>query len=189
MNAQPTLWEACLPGMCLGMPAELEAMEHRLLDAAAFFDPFRAHFHSFLGWPSVPIETYLRLIFSKYRDRLGFEPLRRDVADSISWQCFCRIPLGLLISVRWCNYSVTACPLEPSVTSVTSRGGGLTVGSAIGTPDRTRGNSSVATSPNWEIRHGSIEMFRPQNVAITRYRYEALGSPHHGQAREQEHPH
>ena len=24
LNAQPTLWEAILPEMCLGMPAELE---------------------------------------------------------------------------------------------------------------------------------------------------------------------
>ena len=31
VNAQPTLWEAILPEMCLGMPAELEAVD-RLLD-------------------------------------------------------------------------------------------------------------------------------------------------------------
>ncbi len=34
VNAQPTLWEALLPEMCLGMPAELEAVD-RLLDDAA----------------------------------------------------------------------------------------------------------------------------------------------------------
>jgi len=32
-------------------------------------------------------------MFLKYRYRLGFEPLCREVADSISWQRFCRIPL------------------------------------------------------------------------------------------------
>ena len=74
VNAQPTLWEAILPEMCLGMPAELEAVD-RLLDDPAFFEPFRAHFHAALGRPSVPIETYLRLMFLKYRYRLGFEPL------------------------------------------------------------------------------------------------------------------
>ena len=62
LNAQPTLWEAILPEMCLGLPAELEAVD-RLLDDPAFFDPFRAHFHATLGRPSVPIETYLRLMF------------------------------------------------------------------------------------------------------------------------------
>jgi len=96
VNAQPTLWEALLPEMCLGMPAELEAVD-RLLDDAAFFKLFRAHFHAVLGRPSVPIETYLRLMFLKYRYRLGFEPLCREVADSISWQRFCRIPLGVAV--------------------------------------------------------------------------------------------
>jgi len=93
VNAQPTLWDAILPEALLGLPAELEAVD-ALLDDAVFFEPFRAHFHATLGRPSVPIETYLRLMFLKYRYRLGFEPLCREVADSISWQRFCRIPLG-----------------------------------------------------------------------------------------------
>ncbi len=45
LNAQPTLWEAILPEMCLGMPAELEAVD-RLLDDSAFFEqqgPCRHH--------------------------------------------------------------------------------------------------------------------------------------------------
>jgi transposase, IS5 family len=96
LNAQPTLWETILPEMCLGMPAELEAVD-RLLDDPAFFEPFVAHFHAALGRPSLPIETYLRLMFLKYRYRLGFEPLCREVADSISWQRFCRIPLGVAV--------------------------------------------------------------------------------------------
>ena len=78
------------------MPAELEAVD-RLLDDPAFFEPFAAHFHAVLGRPSVPIETYLRLMFLKFRYRLGFEPLCREVADSISWQRFCRIPLGVAV--------------------------------------------------------------------------------------------
>ncbi len=93
VNPHQTMWEAILPEACLGMPVELEAVD-RLLDDPAFFEPFRAHFHSVLGRPSVPIETYLRLMFLKHRYRLGFEPLCREVSDSISWQRFCRIPLG-----------------------------------------------------------------------------------------------
>src|SRR5271169_2250896 len=96
VNPQPTLWETILPEMCLGMPAELEAVD-RLLDDPAFFEPFVAHFHAALGRPSLPIETYLRLMFLKYRYRLGFEPLCREVADSISWQRFCRLPLGMAV--------------------------------------------------------------------------------------------
>ena len=40
------------------------------------------------------METYLRLMFLKFRYRLGFEALCREVADSISWRRFCRIPLN-----------------------------------------------------------------------------------------------
>jgi len=90
---QPTLWESILPAVVLRIPAELEAVDG-LLDDPRFFEPFRAFFHERLGRPSVPIETYLRLMFLKYRYKLGFEPLCREVADSISWQRFCRIPLG-----------------------------------------------------------------------------------------------
>jgi IS5 family transposase len=75
------------------MPAELEAVD-RLLDDARFFEPYRVFFHATLGRPSIPMETYLRLMFLKYRYRLGFEPLCREVADSITWRRFCRIGLG-----------------------------------------------------------------------------------------------
>ncbi|HEX4059032.1 MAG TPA: ISNCY family transposase [Galbitalea sp.] len=96
LNAQPTLWDALLPEMCLGLPAELEAVD-RLLDDEVFFAPYRRHFHPIFGRPSVPVETYLRLMFLKFRYKLGFEPLCREVADSISWQRFCRIPLGVTV--------------------------------------------------------------------------------------------
>jgi IS5 family transposase len=46
-----------------------------------------------LGRPSVPIETLLRLLYLKHRYGLGYESLCREVADSISWRRFCRIPL------------------------------------------------------------------------------------------------
>ena len=39
------------------------------------------------------METYLRLMFLKFRYRLGYEALCREVADSITWRRFCRIPL------------------------------------------------------------------------------------------------
>ena len=93
VNPQRTLWEALLPAECLSSPAELEAVD-RLLDDDRFFEPYRAVFHERLGRPSVPIETYLRLMFLKFRYKLGFEMLCREVADSISWQRFCRIPVG-----------------------------------------------------------------------------------------------
>ena len=90
---QPTLWESLLPEQALVMPAELVRVD-RLLDDERFFAPYGEFFHARLGRPSIPIETYLRLMFLKYRYRLGFETLCREVCDSITWQRFCRIPLG-----------------------------------------------------------------------------------------------
>jgi transposase, IS5 family len=92
-NPQHSLWEAVVPAAILGIPAELARVDD-LLDDPAFFEPFRAHFDPVIGRPSVPIETYLRMMFLKFRYRLGYELLCREVADSISWQRFCRIPLG-----------------------------------------------------------------------------------------------
>jgi transposase, IS5 family len=92
-NPQPSLWEAILPDACLRLPAELARVDH-LLDDPALWEPFRAHFDPVVGRPSIPIETYLRMMFLKFRYRLGYELLCREVADSISWQRFCRIPLG-----------------------------------------------------------------------------------------------
>ena len=37
------------------------------------------------------METYLQLMFLKFRYRLGFESLCREVSDSISWRRFARI--------------------------------------------------------------------------------------------------
>ncbi len=65
-----------------------------LLDDPAFFEPFRPYFHPTAGRRSVPVETFLRLMFLKYRYRIGFESLCREVTDSVSWSRFCRVPLG-----------------------------------------------------------------------------------------------
>jgi transposase, IS5 family len=93
VNDQPTLWDSILPPELLVLPAELGRVD-ALLDDSVFFAPFAAHFDAQIGRPSIPMETYLRLMFLKFRYRLGYESLCREVADSISWQRFCRIPLG-----------------------------------------------------------------------------------------------
>ena len=93
VNDQPTLWDAILTAELLVLPAELARVD-ALLDDAVFFALFAAYFDARIGRPSIPMETYLRLMFLKFRYRLGFESLCREVADSISWQRFCRIPFG-----------------------------------------------------------------------------------------------
>lgn len=92
-NPQPTLWETILPPGYQDLPRELAAVD-ALLDDPVFFDPYRAHFSEEFGRPSIPIETYLRMMFLKHRYRLGYETLCREVADSLSWSRFCRVSLG-----------------------------------------------------------------------------------------------
>jgi transposase, IS5 family len=75
------------------MPAELVAVD-RLLDDPRFFEPFRRWFDPEVGRPSIPMETYLCLMFLKYRYRLGYETLCAEVSDSLTWLRFCRIPIG-----------------------------------------------------------------------------------------------
>jgi IS5 family transposase len=96
INAEPTLWDAILPEQCLGLPPGLEEVD-RLLNDGRFFTPFRAFFSSRYGRPSIPIETYIRMMVLKYRHGIGFETLCREVADSIAWRRFCRIPLDAAV--------------------------------------------------------------------------------------------
>ncbi len=93
VNDQPTLWDSILPPELLVLPVELGRVDG-LLDDPVFFAPFAVYFDARIGRPSIPMETYLRLMFLKFRYRLGYESLCREVGDSISWQRFCRIPFG-----------------------------------------------------------------------------------------------
>jgi transposase, IS5 family len=93
VSDQPTLWESVIPECLMGLPGDLAEIDE-LLDDPRFFEPFRAFFDPVMGRPSIPMETYLRMMFLKYRYRLGFEPLCAEVADSLAWRKFCRLPLG-----------------------------------------------------------------------------------------------
>jgi transposase, IS5 family len=92
VGVQPSLWESVLPEELQRLPEELSRVDV-LLDDPAFFTPFVPFFDPRMGRPSTPMETYLRLMFLKFRYRLGYESLCREVADSISWRRFCRIGL------------------------------------------------------------------------------------------------
>jgi IS5 family transposase len=82
-----------------------------LLDDERFFGPFRSVFDPSEGRPSIPAETYLRLMFLKYRYNLGYARLCVAVGDSLSWRRFCRI--GLEASV----------PDESTIRKLTRRAG------------------------------------------------------------------
>jgi IS5 family transposase len=91
-DPQATLWDALLPEEAKRLPAELVKVD-TYLDDERFIAPWRTLFSTRLGRPSVPIDTLLRLLYLKHRYGLGYETLCREVADSISWRRFCRIPL------------------------------------------------------------------------------------------------
>ena len=85
------MWEAVLPEELLRLPEELARVD-ALLDDEAFFGPFEPFFDPRIGRPSTPMEVYLRLMFLKFRYRLGYETLCREVSDSFTSRRFCRIP-------------------------------------------------------------------------------------------------
>lgn len=94
---QPSLWESLLPDELLVLPAELARVD-ALLDDPLFFPAFEKFFDPSIGRPSIPMETYLRMMFLKFRYGLGFESLCREVSDSITWRRFCRIPLDARVA-------------------------------------------------------------------------------------------
>jgi IS5 family transposase len=80
----------------LRLPEDLARVD-ALLDDLVFFAPFAPFVHPVLGRPGTPVEWYLRLMFFKFRHRLGFETLCAEVSDSISWRRFCRIGLDATV--------------------------------------------------------------------------------------------
>jgi transposase, IS5 family len=89
-----SLFELLLPTGMRVLSGELAEVD-RLLDDRRLFVPFRPFFDPTEGRPSIPIETYLRLMFLKFRSGLGYERLCVEVGDSISWRRFCRIGLEM----------------------------------------------------------------------------------------------
>jgi transposase, IS5 family len=87
-----SLWEAVLPAELRELPAELGRVDG-ILDDDRFLAPFRLRLTASIGRPTIPIETYLRLMYLKHRYGLGYETLCREVADSFTWRRFCRIAL------------------------------------------------------------------------------------------------
>jgi IS5 family transposase len=87
-----TAWDELLPEQARRLPEELARID-AYLDDERFITPWRALFDQRLGRPSVPVATLLRLLYLKHRYQLGYESLCAEVADSIGWRRFCRIPL------------------------------------------------------------------------------------------------
>jgi len=91
-DPQDSLWDQLLPPQARILSAELTAVDACLADDR-FFEPYRQRFHTLIGRPTVPVETYLRLMYLKHRYRLGYEMLVREVTDSLHWRRFCHLAL------------------------------------------------------------------------------------------------
>ncbi|MBO8170119.1 MAG: ISNCY family transposase [Thermoanaerobacteraceae bacterium] len=91
-NGQMTLWEQVLPQEVQILSDELRTVDE-YLDDPRFFEPYLRRFNTRIGRPTIKVETYIRLMYLKFRYQLGYETLVKEVADSISWRKFCRISL------------------------------------------------------------------------------------------------
>ena len=91
-DPQGSLWDQLLPPQARTLSAELTAVDAWLADDR-FFAPYRQRFNTLIGRPTVPVETYLRLMYLKHRYRLGYEMLVREVTDSLHWRRFCHLAL------------------------------------------------------------------------------------------------
>lgn len=110
LGAPGSLFELLLPAGMRVLSGELAEID-RLLDDERFFVPFGVHFHRVEGRPSIPIETYLRMMFLKVQTKVGYERLCQMVNDSISLRRFCRIGLE------------TNVPDESTIRKITARCG------------------------------------------------------------------
>src|SRR5712691_11344885 len=75
---------------------ELAAVD-ALLDAPEVLAAFRTHWETKAlhhGRPSLPMATFVRLMWIKQRTGWGYERLMVQVSDSFQLRRFCRIPLG-----------------------------------------------------------------------------------------------
>jgi IS5 family transposase len=93
-DPQGSLWDQLLPPQARTLSAELTAVDACLADER-FFDPYLQRFRTRIGRPTVPVETYLRLMYLKHRYRLGYETLVREVTDSLHWRRFCHVALDV----------------------------------------------------------------------------------------------
>jgi IS5 family transposase len=183
VNDQPTLWDAVLPPELLVLPGELGRVD-ALLDDPVFFAPFAAYFDARIGRPSIPMETYLRLMFLKFRYRLGFETLCREVADSISWQRFCRIPFGtrvphpttLMKLTRRCGEAAVAGLNESLLTKAVSE--------KLLRTDKVRADTTVVEAAVAYPTDSGLLAKAVGTMARTVARIKAAGGATHTQARD-----
>jgi IS5 family transposase len=71
VNDQPTLWDAILPPELLVLPAELVGWMHSWMIRCSSRLSMPGSVSVTFARPSIPMETYLRLMFLKFRYPAG----------------------------------------------------------------------------------------------------------------------
>lgn len=92
-SLQRDFWDGLLPPQARALSPALQAVDE-ILDDERFLAPFRSRFPSKRGRYTIPMETYLRLMYLKVKYQLGYESLVAEVTDSVGWRRFCRISLS-----------------------------------------------------------------------------------------------
>jgi IS5 family transposase len=65
----------------------------RLLSTEELIKPFEAVFDPVMGRPGTPVDVYLRMMYLKFRWRLSYEEVEREVRERIPWRHFCHLSL------------------------------------------------------------------------------------------------
>ncbi len=90
-SPQMNIYLAMLPPELVKLNDELSKVSI-LLDNEDFLAPFVEKFKTTTGRPTVPVQTYLRIMYLKHRHQLSYEVAVEQIRDSIMWRIFCRIP-------------------------------------------------------------------------------------------------
>ena len=85
VSGERSLWEAVLPEEVLMLPPVLVGAD-RLLGAPGLVEVFRPYFSADRGRWSIPMDTYVRMMFLKRRLRVGYERLCVEVAGSVTYR-------------------------------------------------------------------------------------------------------
>src|SRR5258705_9530640 len=187
VNDQPSLWDSILPPELLVLPVELGRVDG-LLDDQVFFAPFAGYFDARIGRPSIPMETYLRMMFLKFRYRLGYESLCREVADSISWQRFCRIPLGTRVPHPTTSMKITARCGDEAVAGLNEALLARAAAAKLLRTDRVRADTTVVEAAVCYPTDSGLLAKAIGSMARTVERIKAAGGARRTRARDRRRP-
>ena len=101
-----SLWDEILPAEVRVLPDDLAALDV-LLGDPALLAPIAARWARESldsgarslseGRPTIPMDTYVRLMVVKHRCGWGYETLMREVSDSFHLRRFCRLGLSVRV--------------------------------------------------------------------------------------------